>query len=88
MPIPVAANHLVVTEANTTNPKMNAPVSPSTPPTRTDALLTKKMAAQRLSVSVRTLDRLIAQGLLEKVFVGPSPRLRQSDIDGIIANGL
>jgi len=52
-----------------------------------DRLLTKKDAARRLSVSVRTLDRMILQGWLDKVFLGASPRIRKSDIDAIIANG-
>lgn len=53
-----------------------------------DKLITKKMASERLSVSIRTLDRMIADGLLEKVFVGSSPRLRKSDIDRIITHGV
>jgi len=56
--------------------------------TTEDRLLTKKMAAHRLSVSVRTLDRMIGQGRLEKVFLGASPRIRNSDIEAIIAGGL
>ncbi len=35
------------------------------PPTNSDRLLTKKAAAKRLSISIRTLDRLIKEGLLE-----------------------
>ncbi len=53
-----------------------------------DKLITKKMASERLSVSTRTIDRMISDGLLEKVFVGSSPRLRKSAIDGIVENGL
>jgi len=53
-----------------------------------DRLLTKKDAAHRLSVSVRTLDRMIEQGLLDKVFLGASPRIRKSDIDSIIKRGV
>ena len=53
-----------------------------------DKLITKKMAAQRLSVSTRTIDRMAAEGLLEKLFVGSSPRFRNSDIDRIVECGL
>lgn len=53
-----------------------------------DKLITKKMAAQRLSVSTRTIDRMAAEGLLEKVFVGSAPRFRNSDIDRIVECGL
>jgi excisionase family DNA binding protein len=53
-----------------------------------DRLVTKKQAAERLAVSTRTIDRLVALGQLEKVFVGPSPRLRKSDIDRIVDQGL
>lgn len=53
-----------------------------------DKLITKKMAAQRLSVSTRTIDRMAAEGLLEKVFVGSAPRFRNSDIDRIVESGL
>ena len=57
------------------------------PPTNSDRLLTKKAAAKRLSISIRTLDRLIKEGLLEKIFVGASPRIRESDIQEIILRG-
>ena len=57
-------------------------------PEAEDRLLTKKEAARRLSVSVRTLDRMILQGWLDKVFLGASPRIRKSDIDVIIERGI
>lgn len=53
-----------------------------------DRLLTKKQAASRLAISVRTLDRMVARRILEKVFVGNAPRFRKSDIDAIITNGV
>lgn len=66
---------------------MNALNSLQTAP-KQDKLITKKMAAQRLSVSTRTIDRMAAEGSLEKVFVGSAPRFRNSDIDRIVENGL
>ena len=58
------------------------------PPERDDKLLTKRQAADRLAVSIRTLDRMVARGILNKVFVGCSARLRKSDIDAVVANGI
>lgn len=52
-----------------------------------DRLITKQMVARRLSVSVRTVDRMSADGLLEKIFIGPSPRFRESEIDQIVSCG-
>jgi len=52
-----------------------------------DRLITKKQAAERLAVSTRTIDRMSANGRLEKIFVGPSPRFRKSDIDRIVDQG-
>ena len=51
-------------------------------------LITKKMAAQRLSISTRTVDRMVAEGLLEKVFLRGSVRFREYDIDQIIEHGI
>ena len=53
-----------------------------------DRLLKKKVVADRLAVSKRTLDRMVAAGKIEKVFVGASPRFRESDIDRIVSEGL
>ena len=53
-----------------------------------DKLITRKMASQRLSVSTRTIDRMVEKGLLEKVFVGASPRFRKHDIDKIVEEGI
>lgn len=52
-----------------------------------ESLITKKEAAKRLAISVRTLDRLVAQGLVEKVFVGSSVRLREREIAAIVEQG-
>ena len=51
-------------------------------------LITKQMTAQRLSVSTRTIDRMVADGLLEKVFLRGSVRFRERDIDQIVENGV
>ncbi|MBK1884145.1 excisionase family DNA-binding protein [Luteolibacter pohnpeiensis] len=53
-----------------------------------DKLLTKKAAAERLSISTRTLDRMVAAGKIDKIFVGSSPRFRKSEIDQIVARGI
>ena len=51
-------------------------------------LLTKKEAAARLSISTRTLDRMVVQGLIETVFVVAAVRFRESDINDIVSNGI
>ena len=51
-------------------------------------LITKQMAAQRLSISTRTVDRMVTEGLLEKVFLRGSVRFREYDIDQIIEHGI
>jgi len=56
-------------------------------PAPKDILVTKKKAAKILSISTRTLDRLIALGSLDRVYVGSSPRIRLSDLHQIIENG-
>ena len=53
-----------------------------------DQLITKKQAAERLAVSTRTIDRMAAMGRLNKIFVGPSPRFKKSDIDRIVERGI
>ena len=57
-------------------------------PPKRERLITRKMAAERLSISSRTLDRLVSKGLIEKVFLGMSVRIRERDIEHIIENGL
>ena len=51
-------------------------------------LITKKMAAQRLSVFTRTIDRMVAEGILEKVFLCGSVRFRERDIEAIVECGV
>ena len=49
-------------------------------------LITKKEAAERLSVSVRTLEGLIARGQLPAYKIGPkSVRLRPEDLEAYLA---
>jgi len=55
---------------------------------REDKLLTKRQAANRLAISIRTLDRMVARRILTKAFVGSAPRFRKSDIDAIVENGV
>lgn len=62
--------------------------TPIARPLHEDVLLTRKAAAKRLSISTRTLDRMVAAGKIGKVFVGSSPRFRRSEIDRIVARGV
>lgn len=52
-----------------------------------DRLVKKSVAAIKLGVSLRTIDRLIQKGILEKVFVGSAPRLRLSQLDRLVERG-
>ena len=61
-------------------------IEPNIPPKR-ERLITRKMAAERLCVSLRTLDRMVSRGMLEKVFLGMSVRFRERDIEHIIEHG-
>ena len=47
-------------------------------------LVTKSEAAERLSVSVRTVERLVATGSLPQVHVGRLPRFRVSDLEAYV----
>jgi excisionase family DNA binding protein len=56
------------------------------PPDRPVRLLvTKKEAAQRLGVSVRTLERLVATGRLPQVHVERLARFRVSDLEAYVS---
>ena len=55
--------------------------------TNGDRLVKKSAAALKLGVSVRTIDRLILKGVLEKVFVGSAPRIRLSQLDRLVEHG-
>ena len=52
-----------------------------------DRLVKKSVAAIKLGVSLRTIDRLIQKGILEKVFVGSAPRIRLSQLERLIERG-
>lgn len=51
-------------------------------------LLTRKQAAEFLSVAVQTIDAYTRQGLLEKVYLGTgSPRFRRDDLRALSEKG-
>jgi len=50
-------------------------------------LITKGEVAERLSVSVRTIERLVATGRLPQVYVEHSARFRVADLEAYV-NGL
>jgi excisionase family DNA binding protein len=52
-----------------------------------ESLITKKEAANRLAISVRTLDRLADRGLVEKIYIGGSVRIREREVDSIVECG-
>ena len=52
-----------------------------------DSLLEKKHVGNRLSLSLRTVDRLVASGELEKVKVRGAVRFRESDVEALIERG-
>lgn len=52
-----------------------------------ERLVKKSQAAVKLGVSSRTVDRLAQKGILEKVFVGSSPRFRLSELNKIVEKG-
>lgn len=47
-------------------------------------LLTKPEAAERLRVSVRTIDRYIHDGYVPVVRLGRTVRIRRADLDALI----
>ncbi|WPJ97641.1 helix-turn-helix domain-containing protein [Coraliomargarita algicola] len=51
---------------------------------KTDILLTKKQASERLGVSERTIDRMIVNGELQRVRVRGCVRIRKSEIVQLI----
>lgn len=52
-----------------------------------DRLLSRGDAAERLALSVRTLDTLHQLGVLEKVHVLGAVRFRESDVERLIREG-
>jgi hypothetical protein len=53
-----------------------------------DRLLSRSDAAERLALSVRTLDTLHQIGALEKVHVLGAVRFRESDVQRVIREGI
>lgn len=47
-------------------------------------LITKGEVAERLSVSVRTIERLVATGRLQQVYVERSARFRVKDLEAYV----
>lgn len=66
---------------------MNVKQQPPVHGARYDRLIPKSEAAKLLSVSTRTVDRLCAKNLIEKLYVGGSVRFRLSDVIGIVQQG-
>jgi excisionase family DNA binding protein len=52
-----------------------------------DQLVSKREVAQRLALSVRTVDRLTAKGVLRRVKVLGAVRFRLSDVLTIVNGG-
>ena len=52
-----------------------------------DKLLRKSDVVDRLSLSPRSVDRLVASGRLEKVYVMGAVRFRESDVQTLIEKG-
>ena len=52
-----------------------------------DKLLRKSDVVNRLSLSPRSVDRLVASGKLEKVYVMGAVRFRESDVQTLIEKG-
>lgn len=56
-------------------------------PEEEPALLTRKTAAKRLSISTRTLDRMANAGFIDRVFLGTVVRFRAEDVEVIVRDG-
>jgi len=52
-----------------------------------DKLLRKVDVVNRLSLSLRSVDRLVASDKLEKVYVMGAVRFRESDVQALIEKG-
>ena len=89
LPVPREVEELAELLKDLANLRSGAPAPPDQPdaPTtrRPDSLLvTKAEAAERLGVSVRTLERLVATGRLRQVHVERLARLRVSDLEAYV----
>jgi excisionase family DNA binding protein len=58
-------------------------MNPNTPTIR--PLLKRQSVAAALDVSIRTVDTLIANGSLKVVRLGKSVRIRQEDLEALLA---
>lgn len=52
-----------------------------------DKLLRKSDVVNRLSLSLRSVDRLVASDKLKKVYVMGAVRFRESDVQALIEKG-
>ena len=57
-------------------------------PKEQGSLITKKEAAKRLAISIRTLDRLADRGLVGKIYIGGSVRIREGEVAAIVEQGV
>lgn len=78
---------LVKTARDRQEPTFGAPASDRSHPAPMTArlLVTKAEVAERLSVSVRTVERLVAAGRLPQVYVEHSARIRVTDLEDFVA---
>ena len=56
-------------------------------PSAFDQLVTKREVAERLALSIRTIDRLTAKGVLRKIKVLGAVRFRLSDVQMLVNGG-
>jgi excisionase family DNA binding protein len=89
LPVPREVEELAELLKDLAGIRSGAPVPPDQPDAlttrRPDPLLvTKAEAAERLGVSVRTLERLVATGRLPQVHVERLARLRVSDLEAYV----
>ena len=50
-------------------------------------LLSKREVAEILSISVRSVERLVARGIIRKIKIGGSIRFRQCEIEKLMEKG-
>ncbi len=60
-------------------------MSISTPPRQSTRLLTRRQVAERLSLSTKTIDRLIRSGALPSHHIGRSVRVSEADLAAFVA---
>lgn len=57
------------------------------PPLKAPQLLTVRSVAERLSVSTRTVNRMLSDGRLEKIKIGHNTRIPESAVIELISVG-